>query len=142
MAADDPERSLKGALAAVVASAGAGAGRGALWINVLSLPAACYTCSMPYGGGIVAGPLVALLGPVAGVLLGSIVGAVVGALRSHHPSLVVPVVMIATIVVGGPYGCYELDRRQDERRQELRRAAVQAPEGPTPIPGGADSGAE
>ncbi len=39
-------------------------------------------------------------------------------------------------------GCYELDRQQDERRQELRWAVVQAPKGSAPIPGGADSGAE
>jgi hypothetical protein len=95
-----------------------------LWTNVLSLPAACYACRMPYGGGILAGPLVALMGPLAGAIVGFFVGACVGAARSPHPWLVVPAIAVSIGVLGGPYGCYALGERRDERRRELHGLVV------------------
>ena len=85
---------------------GASIPRGAFWGFVVALPAGCYCCTLPYGGGIVAGPLVAIAGPIVGVFVALHWGAAVGLVRAGRWWLVPVVPAFAAVIVLVAYHLY------------------------------------
>jgi hypothetical protein len=89
------------------ASGAAAVPRGAGWGFVFGLPAGCYFfCTLPYGGGIIAGPLVTFAGPLAGALVGFHLGAATGLYRAGYRWALLLVPALAAAVAFVLYGLY------------------------------------
>jgi hypothetical protein len=120
MPADTKPPARASLLRAYVAGGLATARLGALVGLALSLPAGCASCFLlPYGGGLVLGPLAALAGPVAGAWLAFHLGGARGLYRagSRWLVLVAPVVIAATVL--GPYALYEDAQSKDADYRRL-----------------------
>ena len=114
---------LKRALGCLFTTGFAAVPRGALWGLVVGLAAGAYCCfTLPYGGGIGAGPVMAVAGPVAGVWLAFHLGAAVGLHRAGYRWMILLVIALAAAVVLTPYGVY---RDGQMREAEYRRLVLE-----------------
>lgn len=94
--------------------------RGAQWGLVLGLPAGCYCFfTVPYGGGLMIGPLVALAVPLAGAFVAFHVGATMGLYRDGYRVVLLLVPALAAAIIMLPYGLYKNERWAEKEHRRL-----------------------